>query len=58
MSFAVNIVPYSSRVYIYEYIIVMMMMMMMMMMMDDDDDFIFQHCFMSHTFYEKSITFY
>ena len=25
---------------------------------DDDDDFIMQHCFMSHTFYEITITFH
>ena len=36
----------------------MMMMMMMMTMMINDHDFIIQHCFMSHTFYEITITFH
>ena len=31
---------------------------MMMMMPSDADDFIVQHCFMSHTFNEITITFH
>ena len=41
--FTVNIVPHSSREQYDD---------------NDDDDFIIQHCFMSHTFYEITITFY